>query len=122
MKIKFIGVPDEDHEAINMYGLHFPKGKFVEVDDKYAQYKLSNHPHFEVAKGEPPATAPVSVQTMQVATDGAVSVTEAELAAIEQDEFVKVSGVKPTFEDVIELKHAEQDPAAKRKPGRPKKS
>ncbi len=122
MKIKFIGVPDEDFDSLSMYGYDFPKGKFVDVQDQHAQYKLSKHPHFEVMKGEPPAPAPVAVEPMLVATDGQVTVTEEELRKIEEDPFVQVSGVKPTFEDVIEHKHATEAPAPKRGPGRPKRS
>ncbi len=47
MKFKFIGVPDEKHEALNMYGTVFPLNKAVEVTDQKVISKLSAHPHFE---------------------------------------------------------------------------
>jgi hypothetical protein len=53
MKIKFKGVPGEQHESVFMYGHTFKKGEAVEVTDPVAQRKLANHPHFE-ADGEVP--------------------------------------------------------------------
>jgi len=50
MKFKFIGVPGERHEALNMFGVLFPMGEAVEIDGKGAE-KLRGHPHFEQAEG-----------------------------------------------------------------------
>lgn len=47
MQIKYTGTPGEDLEQITMYGVDFPKGKFVEVTDHFSVRKLSRHPHFE---------------------------------------------------------------------------
>lgn len=47
-KIKFLGVPGEDHKSISQYGYQFPLGKAVTVDDPFAVRKLKTHPHFGV--------------------------------------------------------------------------
>ncbi len=50
MKFKFIGVPGERHESLNMFGVVFPLGNAVEIEGKGAE-KLKSHPHFEQAEG-----------------------------------------------------------------------
>lgn len=54
MKIKFIGVPGEEHSSIRMYDQSFALGRYVEVKDAFAAKKLSNHPHFQVKPGDEP--------------------------------------------------------------------
>lgn len=49
MKFKFIGVPGERHESLNMFGVAFPLGEAVEIEGKGAE-KLKTHPHFEEVK------------------------------------------------------------------------
>ncbi len=52
MKFKFIGVPGEKHEELNMFGTVFPLGEAVEITGKGAE-KLKSHPHFQsVGEGE----------------------------------------------------------------------
>ena len=54
MKAKFIGVPGEHHDSINMWGQLFQLGKDVAVSNLSAaiQRKLQNHPHFKTTGGE----------------------------------------------------------------------
>lgn len=56
MKIKFIGVPGEDHASISQYGYTFPLGEPVEVESDVAVRKLSNHPHFVAGETAEAAT------------------------------------------------------------------
>lgn len=49
MKFKFIGVPGERHESLNMFGVVFPLGEAVEIEGKGAE-KLKSHPHFEAVE------------------------------------------------------------------------
>ncbi len=51
MKFKFIGVPGEKHEELNMFGTVFPLGEAVEIEGKGAE-KLKGHPHFEPVADE----------------------------------------------------------------------
>lgn len=53
MKFVFNGVPGEQHEEIEQFGLTFPRGEPVQVDDPKVQAKLKGHPHFK-AWGETP--------------------------------------------------------------------
>lgn len=47
MKAKFLGVPGEDIDPIEMYGQTFRKGEWTDVPAGLATRKLQNHPHFE---------------------------------------------------------------------------
>lgn len=47
MKIKFKGVPGEEHRSIPSYGYTFPLDKWVDVTNPEAIRKLKSHPHFE---------------------------------------------------------------------------
>jgi len=47
MKAKFLGVPGEDIDPIEMYGQTFRKGEWTNVPAGFAARKLQNHPHFE---------------------------------------------------------------------------
>lgn len=60
MKIKFIGVPGEEHSSINMYDQTFPLGRYVEVKEPVAMRKLGNHPHFQIKPGDEPEDAEVA--------------------------------------------------------------
>ena len=60
MKLKFIGVPGEAHATINMYGVTFPLGEVVTLDEAdpknaTALRKLARHPHFAVVTEDAPA-------------------------------------------------------------------
>lgn len=61
MKIRYLGTPGESHDSIHMYGIDLPLGEDIEVEDKFAIRKLSNHPHFE-ATGEKPVDAEVKTK------------------------------------------------------------
>lgn len=54
MKAKFVGVPGEKHDSINMWGQLFALGKEIAVTHLSAtiQRKLMNHPHFLTSGGE----------------------------------------------------------------------
>jgi len=47
MQAKFIGVPGEDIDPIEMYGQTFYKGEWTDVPAGLATRKLQDHPHFE---------------------------------------------------------------------------
>lgn len=49
---KFIGNGKSDPEKLTAYGIAFPKGEEVEVEDKTAIAKLRGNSHFEEAGGE----------------------------------------------------------------------
>lgn len=69
MKAKFIGDPANPGEernlpeVTNMFGVTFPRGKFVDVPDHLAK-KIEGNSHFETQGKEPappPAPTPVVV-------------------------------------------------------------
>lgn len=57
MKFKFIGVPGEKHEALNIFGTSFPLGEAVDIEGKGAE-KLKGHPHFEAVSEEVTSVEP----------------------------------------------------------------
>lgn len=142
MKITFTGVPGEDIEDITVYGYTFHKGKAVDVTDRLAQTKLSNHPHFKGGDAPlefliQPQTIPSVVPTLLV-NDGHQQTTLAEVDAINSDERM-LPGYRVTAEQVLKAKgdadgddfrvgtegvaEADHSPARRgRKPGRPKHS
>lgn len=46
MRARYLG----DHDSVTLFGIHFPKGVFVDVDDAHAQRKVAGNSHFEVEK------------------------------------------------------------------------
>jgi len=119
MKIKFIGVPGEDHKVINMYGQAFPLDQFVDVTSAYAIEVLRNHPHFEAQeveaedvkfkeKGNPKTLAEFLEQTVADIKPVLSSLTDEQLAAVGEAES---AGKNRT--GVLEAVKAEQDERAK---------
>ena len=113
MKIKFTGVPGEEHEKLSMFGKEFWINKWVEVKDAYAQRVLSNHPHFE-CQGKPvdnstpavlPQTIPVTEDQMVVKL-GNATVTEGELREINNDPMVQEAGVHVDYAEALDAKGA----------------
>ena len=44
MRARYLG----DHDNLTAWGIRFPRGIFVRVDDKAAQQKIASNQHFEV--------------------------------------------------------------------------
>lgn len=44
MRARYLG----DHSSIALFGIQFPKGVFVPVDDAHAKKKIAGNSHFEV--------------------------------------------------------------------------
>ena len=65
MKFKFIGVPGERHESLNMFGTVFPLGEAVEIEGKGAE-KLKGHPHFEQADEEVVAKVEPTIEELRI--------------------------------------------------------
>ena len=53
MRFRFIGNGDNDPEELTLFGVTFPKGKPVPVEDPAAIEKLKGNSHFEAVKGRP---------------------------------------------------------------------
>lgn len=44
MRARYLG----NHAETTLFGIHFPKGVYVAVNDSHAQNKIRNNSHFEV--------------------------------------------------------------------------
>lgn len=52
---RFVGDPSDDFSgpsSMSMFGMEFPKGEFVAVEDEAVARKLRGHSHFEEEGGE----------------------------------------------------------------------
>lgn len=106
MLVKFIGVPGEEHEAISMYGYHFPKGEAVDVTDPEAIRRLARHPHF-AHKPDKPTPAADAAQLAELQTLTAAAVEPIEQAKAEEQQIAEAHSTAPTEEKA----HGNTEPA-----------
>lgn len=100
MKIKYTGTPGEDHSSINMYGIDFPRGKWVDVVNTFAKTKLSRHPHFE-SQPETDVHDATIKREFDVAMGGALQSAEEALVAdrVAQEEQAEVNAANEAAAD-----------------------
>jgi hypothetical protein len=117
MRARYLG----DHSEFSAWGIQFPRGVFVKIDDPHAQKKISANSHFEVENSDAEEVEFVEVPRSTLAGANPAEDAPAVETATYEDE-TAATGLAPLPEQSPdEQENAEQSQERQKRPYNRKK-